>query len=89
MVTSLSFLYDLLRDVSSVISESVADSHSWSLQVIGGYCSGVLKDGIPGMFGFHNVGSHRTWLQLMCCAGLVVCPCISEDPEVRNYQIWS
>ena len=41
-----------------------------------------VKDGIPRLFGFRNVRSYGTWLQLVCCAGLVVRPYISEYPEV-------
>ena len=43
----------------------------------------VLKTGFRGCsdFGF---GSYGTWLQLMCCMGLVVCPYISEYPKVRD-----
>ena len=48
----------------------------------------MLKTGFRGGsdFGF---GSYGTWLQLMCCAGLVVRPYISEYPEVRDGRIWS
>ena len=48
-----------------------------------------VKDGIQRLFGFQKVGSYGTWLQLMRCAGLVVCPCISEYPKIQDGQIWS
>ena len=47
-----------------------------------------VEDRILWLFGFQNVRSYRTWLQLMCCAGLVVRPCISEYPEIQDGQIW-
>ena len=50
--------------------------------------SGV-RDEIPRLLGFQKVGSYRTWLQLMCCASLVVHPYISEYPEIQDVQIWS
>ena len=43
-----------------------------------------VEDRIPRLFRFRKVGSYGTWLQLMCCAGLVVRPYISEYPEVRD-----
>ena len=33
-----------------------------------------VKDRVPRLFGFRKVRSYRTWLQLMCCASLVVHP---------------
>ena len=48
----------------------------------------LFKMGFRGCSDF-RFGSYGTWLQLMCCAGLVVHPYISEYPEVQDGRIWS
>ena len=66
------------KEVPELLFESIVDV--WG---------GIVKDGILRLFGFQKVGSYRTWLQLMCCAGLVVCPCISEYLKIQDGRIWS
>ena len=48
-------------------------------------CLGMILNIKAGLWGFLDFGfrSYGTWLQIMCCASLVVCPYISEILRFR------
>ena len=56
---------------------------------IGTYIGDECQRQDSGVVWISGFGSYGTWLQLMCCASLVVHPYISEYPEVRDGRIWS